>query len=103
MLNHQPGGAMEILKLEGELTIFRANELKSLLLGDLRPSVIALSGVTEIDSAGIQLLMLARKLALQSQTGFQLQAPSPEVSEVFELLRLTDLFETPIAGGANES
>ena len=103
MLNQQPGAAMKVLKLEGEMTIFRATELKSLLLGDPRPSVLDLSGVTEIDSAGIQLLMLARKLAVLSQAGFQLQAPSEEVVEVFELLRLTDLFETPIAGGLYES
>jgi anti-sigma B factor antagonist len=49
------------LRIEGELTIFRAMELKPALLPVPPLTEIDLSGVTEIDTAGVQLLMLAKK------------------------------------------
>jgi anti-anti-sigma factor len=95
--------APPILRLAGEVSIFQAAILKSKLLDDPRPQVIDLSGVTEIDSAGIQLLMQARKMAQASQTDFQLLALSAEVTAVFDLLRLHALFAAPTREGAHES
>jgi ABC-type transporter Mla MlaB component len=46
-----------ILRIEGELTIFRAMELKPALLPVPPLTDIDLSGVTDIDTAGVQLLM----------------------------------------------
>ena len=51
------------LPIEGEMTIYRAAELKQTLLNALNGATsleVDLHGVTEIDSAGIQLLMLAK-------------------------------------------
>jgi anti-anti-sigma factor len=98
-----PASTAAVLMLEGEVTIFQAAELKSQLLDDPRPQVIDLSCVTEIDTAGIQLLMQARKMALASQIDFQLLALSPEVTAVFDLLRLHDFFEAQPREGAHES
>jgi anti-sigma B factor antagonist len=79
-----------ILKVEGELTIFRAMELKPAFLAE--PPVIDLSGVTDLDSAGLQLLMLAKKTALAHGRDVQLVGHSPAVLEVFELLNVAAYF-----------
>lgn len=84
------------LRIEGELTIFRAMELKPVLLADPPPSEIDLSGVTEMDSAGVQLLMLAKKTALTEGRSLRLMAHSPPVIEVFELLNIAGYFDDPL-------
>jgi anti-anti-sigma factor len=95
--------AAPVFYLQDELTIYRAAELKLLLLGTPRPLNLDLSGVTELDSAGVQLLMQAKKMALQHQESFQLQAPSAAVSEVLALLNLQNYFEVILAGVTHES
>lgn len=90
-----------VLRIEGELTIFRAAELKPLLLADPLPLEIDLSGVTDIDTAGVQLLMLAKNTARAQQRELRLVAHSPAVREVFELLNLgACLGDTPAAPAA---
>ncbi|MFZ4626651.1 MAG: STAS domain-containing protein [Rhodoferax sp.] len=82
----------KLLKLEGELTIFRAMELKPAMLVQPPLTDIDLSGVTEIDTAGVQLLMLAKKTALAEQRELRLSGHSPAVIEVFELLNVAAYF-----------
>jgi anti-sigma B factor antagonist len=84
--------APNVLRLEGEFTIFRATELKPALLANPPVDEIDLSGVTEIDTAGVQLLMLAKKTALAQQRNLKLVAHSPAVLEVFELLNVAAYF-----------
>jgi len=81
-----------ILRIEGELTIFRAMELKPILLAMPPVDVIDLSGVTDLDTAGVQLLMLAKETALAAQRDVKLVAHSPAVIEVFELLNVAAYF-----------
>jgi len=50
---------MSAVNILRKLTIFRATELKPMLLADPAPVVIDLSDVTAIDCAGVQLLTLA--------------------------------------------
>ena len=79
------------LAIEGEMTIYRAAELKQTLLGALGnpgPVQIDLSGVTEVDSAGVQLLMLVRQLADTRKKELYLLGHSPSLLEVLELLNL---------------
>jgi anti-anti-sigma factor len=83
----------EALRVEGEMTIYRAAELKqqmqALLDGAAKgPTAIDLSGVTEIDCSGVQLLALAQRVAKAAGRELQLDKPSPAVLEVFELLGL---------------
>jgi anti-sigma B factor antagonist len=86
------------LHIEGELTIYRAAELCETLqatLAALPPGAdltLGLAGVTEMDSAGVQLLIAARKSAAATGRELQLRDPSPAVREVFETLRLAPLF-----------
>ncbi|MEF7616323.1 STAS domain-containing protein [Aquincola sp. MAHUQ-54] len=79
------------LRLDGELTIYRAAELKPVLLDAVRRSpapCIDLSGVSEIDTAGVQLLLLARREAASLARTLQLGTPSDAVREAFGLFEL---------------
>jgi anti-anti-sigma factor len=84
--------AAQVLKIEGELTIFRAAELKPLLLAEPPLTEIDLSGVSELDSAGLQLLMLAKNTAQRQGRELHLVGHSPAVLEVFELLNVAAFF-----------
>jgi anti-anti-sigma factor len=81
------------LRIEGEMTIYRAAELKlqmqPLLEGAAKaPAAVDLSGVTEIDCSGVQLLALAQRAATAAGRELRLDKPSPAVLEVFGLLGL---------------
>lgn len=85
------------LAIEGEMTIYRALELKDLLLGALRAAGAAgaelridLARVSEIDSAGVQLLMLVKHLGASHGQAVRLTAISPAVRSVAEVLCLED-------------
>jgi len=91
---HTP--APNVLKIDGELTIFRAAELKPVLLAEPALTEIDLSGVTDLDTAGVQLLMLAKKTALAQGRELRLSGHSPAVLDVFELLNVAAYFGDPI-------
>ena len=88
--------APNVLRIQGEFTIFRAMELKPVLLASPPVDEIDLSGVTELDTAGVQLLMLAKKTALAQQRDVKLVAHSAAVLEVFELLNVAAYFGDPL-------
>ena len=92
-------GAVSRLRIEGEMTIYRALELKQLLLARPEESVafeVDLAAVTELDSSGVQLLLLAKKEAQARQQELRLVAHSPQVLEVFALLNLNAHFGDPL-------
>ncbi|MBI5911058.1 MAG: STAS domain-containing protein [Betaproteobacteria bacterium] len=99
MTNANSGaGGTSLLRIEGEMTIYRALELKQALLDRLKDSAaveIDLAGVTEFDTAGVQLLLLAKKAAQVRQRELRLVAQSPAVAEVLELLNLATDFGDP--------
>jgi anti-sigma B factor antagonist len=83
------------LSIEGEMTIYRAAELKQALLAPLEGQALLevdLSKVTELDTAGVQLLLLAKQTAQAGNNELRLRHPSPAVLEVFELLNLAAYF-----------
>ncbi len=87
------------LRLDGELTIYRAAEVKQLLLDSLHGAAaqeIDLSGVTELDTAGVQLLMLAKRSAEAEGRTLHLANHSPAVLDVFQLLDLAGYFGDPL-------
>jgi anti-sigma B factor antagonist len=55
-----------------------------------------LSSVTEIDTAGIQLLLLLRREAKNLDKECRFTQPSAAVQEAFELVRRTDFFDEPL-------
>ena len=85
-------GAAACLAVEGEMTIYRAAELKPALLDTVRTHdapTLDLSAVTEFDSAGLQLLMMARREAARLGKRLGLRGASPCVLDAFALLGLT--------------
>jgi anti-anti-sigma factor len=84
-------GAAACLAVEGEMTIYRAAELHPALLDAVRTQdapALDLSAVTEFDSAGVQLLLVARREAGRLGKRLVLQGASPAVRDVFALLGL---------------
>ena len=93
------GGATCSLRIEGEMTIYRALELKQALLAGLDESdalEVDLAAVTELDTSGVQILLLAKRAAHARQRELRLVAHSPQVLEVFDLLNLTAHFGDPL-------
>jgi anti-anti-sigma factor len=87
------------LQIEGELSIYRADELKQALIEPLQSGVrlvVDLAAVTELDTCGLQLLMLAKRSAAKLGAELQLVAHSPAVLEVFELLNVAAFFGDPL-------
>jgi len=86
---------LNTLRLEGEMTIYRAEELRQVLMGAIQPEArleIDLSGVTELDTCGLQLLMQAKRAATRHGGEVQLVRHSPPVLDVFELLNVAAFF-----------
>ena len=91
--------SVEAVRLDGDLTVYRAAEVKSVLLDALhRASTVELdlSGVSEFDSAGVQLLMFAKRHARSTGRELRLSGHSKPVIEVFELLDLAAFFGDPL-------
>jgi anti-anti-sigma factor len=91
------------VRLDGELSIYRAAELKPVLLEALAAGGalhLELSEVSELDSAGLQLLMLLKRTAQQRGQQLRLSGHSPAVLEVVELLDLGAYFGDPLVIGA---
>ena len=87
------------LRIEGELTIYRAAELKDALIAPLASGAtleVDLAGVTELDTAGLQLLMLAKKCAQAQGGNLRLTGHSAAVVDVFELLGIAGWFGDPL-------
>lgn len=87
-----------LVKLEGELTIFNAREMADMLLAPFPASLgieIDLSGVTEIDSAGLQVLIAAKRLADDRGTALTFTGHSPAVLEILDLTDLLGFFGAP--------
>ncbi|MTW03967.1 STAS domain-containing protein [Duganella ginsengisoli] len=77
--------------LEGEITIYRAAEIKHMLQTELKRCAVLevdLAGVTDIDSAGIQVLILAKLMARDESRELRLVHHSDAVRDVFERLAL---------------
>jgi anti-anti-sigma factor len=82
-------GAAACLAVEGEMTIYRAAELKPALLDAVRASAapaLDLSSVTEFDCAGLQLLLVARREAARLGRHLALRGASPAVRDACALL-----------------
>ncbi|GGP22725.1 STAS domain-containing protein [Silvimonas iriomotensis] len=94
-------------KLGGDITIFRANELKDDLMQALAVADqhldLDLSDVQEIDTAGVQLLLSAQQEAAAQNKPLRCHHPSPQLVAVLALLNLTgrllDAPATSEAGG----
>ncbi len=86
---------MQTLAIEGELTIFTAAEQKPKLLKFLNKGKqleVNLAGVTEIDTAGLQLLILVKREAARAGKILSFVMHSNVVLETLELADLISAF-----------
>lgn len=84
------------ISIIGELNIYEAVEAKNRLMYML-PGCNALdmdlSQVSELDTAGIQVLILARQEAGKSGKAFALVTPSQPVQDLIETYNLAEFFD----------
>lgn len=88
-----------VLHIDGEMSIYTAAELKAQLLPHLaQPGEleIVLTEVSEIDSAGLQLLILAKREAIRIGASLRLSQHSRAVLELFDLCNLAAFFGDPL-------
>ena len=86
------------LVVEGDLGIASARDLRDRLLAafDQGAAVeVDLSQVTEIDSAGIQLLVAAQREALVRNKTLRMVDSSPPVQDILKLCELGAFFDQP--------
>jgi anti-sigma B factor antagonist len=79
------------LCIVGDMTIYQALELKQTVIAKLAQSPILeidLSGVTDFDSAGVQILLMAKREACARAGELRLVGHSPAVLDVFGLFDL---------------
>lgn len=99
MTTPQADAASATLFLEGELNIYRALELKDTMLSALQGAAtleVDLAGVTEIDTAGMQILMLTKQTARATNKEVRLGGHSPAVLDAIQLLDLGAYFGDPL-------
>lgn len=80
------------VSLDGELTILTASDQLQRLRQELAAGSgfrLDLSGITEFDTAGLQLLLLARREAERLGSALTFVDPSEPVREVFGVVQLS--------------
>lgn len=81
------------ITVSGELTIYTASEWRDRLIGEMAGTDdirLQLAEVAEIDSAGLQLLLAAKRLANGEGRQLELANPSAAVRGLFDLVRLNE-------------
>jgi anti-sigma B factor antagonist len=92
------------LHIEGDMTVRTAAALKKDLMKHMaKPGEreIVLAEVSEMDSAGIQLLLLAKREATRHGTPLRLTGHSPAVLGVIDTYNLAAYFGDPILISGN--
>ena len=85
--------------IEGELNIFSATALRQRLLDTISSSKeieVDLSQVSEIDSAGVQLMVAAKREATARSKPLSFTGYSPAVLDLIELYDLSSYFGDPV-------
>jgi anti-sigma B factor antagonist len=99
MLKYEDNENLMSISILNEMNIYNATELKKLLdkrIDDKRDMEINLDGVSEIDSAGIQLLMLIKQERSNNNLHLSLVQHSNAVLDAFEFLGLVSYFNDPV-------
>jgi anti-anti-sigma factor len=98
-------GGKQRLNWVEDLTIYHAQEHKDRLLAALDTGdglELDLSQVGEIDTAGLQLLILAKQEAARREKTLAIVAHSPAVRETLDFCNLTAFFGDPVIITARE-
>ena len=81
------------LAIEGDMTIYTAEELHSGLMGivgDYKDFDISLAGVEDIDTTGVQILLALKRRAESESTMLSLKEPSDSIQEIANLFNVAD-------------
>lgn len=97
MASSKKKGAVEKLVVEGELTIYTAADTKEKIgkLLEAGAMEIDLSQVSEIDTAGLQLLLLARRECARQEKSIVFSQPSDAVLACIRMCNLHAEFAVP--------
>jgi anti-anti-sigma factor len=90
---------MSVLNISGDMTIYTAAALKDELLAHIaKPGEreIDLSEVTEMDAAGLQLLIMAKREAVRHNQALHFSGHSRSVLEIIDLCNMGAYFGDPI-------
>ena len=93
------------LTVDGDLTIYHAAEIKQRLIDGIRAGDVLeldLSHVGEMDTAGFQLLALAKRESQKLDHVLRIVGHSPVVREVIEFFNMVAFFGDPLVIPANE-
>lgn len=99
------GEDVQRLVLEGDLTIYHAQEHKRRLLDALDQAKVVeldLARVSEIDSAGLQVLLLTKRESLAAGKDLRILAHSPAVQELLDFLNVASYFGDPLVISARK-
>jgi anti-anti-sigma factor len=91
-------GAVHLI-LDGPMTIYTAGEIKAQLLDGIGNAAIVeldLSHVGEMDTAGFQLLVMAKREAQRLDRTLHIVAHSPAVREVIDFYNMDAFFGDPM-------
>lgn len=94
-----------LLTLEGPMTIYNASEVKTRLLNGLQSAAtveLDLSNVSEMDTAGFQLLVLAKQESQRNGHTLRIIAHSPAVREVIDFYNMDAFFGDPMVIPADQ-
>jgi anti-anti-sigma factor len=95
----QADGVLQV-SVQDDMTIYRAHVLKEIFLNFCNAGVpelvVDLSAVTELDSAGLQLLLMLKAESQKRAFNLRLVGHSQAIMEVFELLKLSMYFGDPV-------
>jgi len=87
----------EEIAFEGDMTIYNAESFKQDLFSVIEKKKnvsVDLTGVSEFDTAGFQVLIIGKKYAHENKVELSLCAASEPVSEVFKLYGMSELLES---------
>ncbi len=93
------GAQAERMVITDDMTIYHAEALKETLLQGLTRNTVFeldLSRVAEIDTAGIQLLMLLKRESLNTGRTCHIVAHSPAVHELIDFFNIAGYFGDPL-------
>lgn len=91
-------GAAHLI-LDGPMTIYNAGEIKAQLMNGLSVATIVeldLSHVNEMDTAGFQLLVMAKRESQRQGHTLRIIAHSPAVREVIDFYNMDAFFGDPM-------
>lgn len=92
--NHHASGS--IIELEGDLTIYTVSAAKTALFADYEnyvdPIALDASKITEIDTAGVQLLVFVKKILTDENKRVHIKSSNDTVSDILSNFAISSQF-----------